>query len=276
MDICKDINKEHGESQPKAQADDDKMGTPAPAHDDKMGTPAPLEQEIRGKRKLRPAAAYRSPYVRMIVPLDETRSEDEQYKIYVTEMNHFLQKHPNTKFKDYDLIFFPILAYEHFYLISLNIKARTWEVIDNIRHVKAANNVYTAKLHRLKKHFAKYLKEKEQSWFASSIIRMKTIYLTMPCQTLQNNTDCGVFLMRHMETYKGDKKKWDTQFKEEGQLGQREQLVRLRIKYTDAMLTSHINEKRNFVIRESNFLYKKLAGKGLLKAIVESSKKKTK
>ncbi|KAK1360718.1 hypothetical protein POM88_045192 [Heracleum sosnowskyi] len=308
IDICKDINKEHGESQPKAQADDDKMGTPAPADDDKMGTPAPLEQEIRGKRKLRPAAAYRSPYVRRvidlnekyktqeyavwrwiiqegqdklehvfeagdlfcirkhmatlrprtrlyysvidiwaalmneketykaaespkrlflniglsIVPLDETKSEDEQYKIYVTEMNHFLQKHPNTKFKDYDLIFFPILAYEHFYLVSLNVKARTWEVIDNIRHAKAANNVYTAKLRRLKKHFAKYLKEKEQSWFASSIIRMKTIYLTMPWQTLQNNTDCGVFLMRHMETYKGDKKKWDTQFKEEGQPGQRE------------------------------------------------------
>ncbi|KAK1391939.1 hypothetical protein POM88_010995 [Heracleum sosnowskyi] len=152
MDICKDINKEHGESQPKAHADDDKMGTPAPAHDDKMGTPAPLEQEIRGKRKVRPAAAYRSPYVRRhmanlrprtrlyysvidiwvalmneketykaaespmclflniglsIVPLDETRSEDEQYNIYVTEMNHFLQKHLNTKFKDYDIYSFP-------------------------------------------------------------------------------------------------------------------------------------------------------------------------
>ncbi|KAK1392418.1 hypothetical protein POM88_011474 [Heracleum sosnowskyi] len=149
MDICKDINKEHGESQPKAQADDDKMGTPSPAHDDKMGTPEPLEQEIRGKRKVRLAAAYRSPYVR---------------------------------------------------------RARTWEVIDNIRHAKAANNVYTAKLRRLKKHFTKYLNEKEQSWFASSIIRMKTIYLTMPWQTLQNNTDYGVFLMRHMETYKRDTK----------------------------------------------------------------------
>ncbi|KAK1387304.1 hypothetical protein POM88_015482 [Heracleum sosnowskyi] len=81
IDICKDINKEHGESQPKAQADDDKMGTPAPADDDKIGTPAPLEQEIRGKRKLRPAAAYRSPYVRRVIDLNE-KYKTQEYAVW--------------------------------------------------------------------------------------------------------------------------------------------------------------------------------------------------
>lgn len=72
-----------------------------------------------------------------IAPLDERKSEDEQYKIFVTEMDHFLLKYPNAKFNNYDLIFFPILAYEHFYLICLNLKAKQWDVIDNIRHGKA-------------------------------------------------------------------------------------------------------------------------------------------
>lgn len=105
---------------------------------------------------------------------------------------------------------------------------------------------------------------------------MKTYCVTMPWQTLKNSTDCGVFLMRHMETYKGERKNWDTQFKSEDQAGHQEQLVRLRIKYADAILTSHVNEKRNFVVKESKFLYNKLAGQGLLKAIIESSKKKPK
>lgn len=97
----------------------------------------------------------------------------------------------------------------------------------------------------------------------------------MTWQALQNNTDCGVFLIRHMETYKGDRKNWETQLKSEKQKGHQEQLVRLRIKYASAILTSHVNEKREFVMKESNILDKKLAGKGLLKAIIESGKKKT-
>lgn len=40
-------------------------------------------------------------------------------------------------------------------------------------------------------------------------------------------------------------------------------------------MTSHLNEKRDFVIKESIILYNKLAGKELLEAIIESGKKKT-
>lgn len=35
----------------------------------------------------------------------------------------------------------------------------------------------------------------------------------MPWKTLTNYKDCGIFLMRHMETYKGDVKHWVTDFK---------------------------------------------------------------
>ncbi|KAK1380013.1 hypothetical protein POM88_026757 [Heracleum sosnowskyi] len=210
-----------------------------------------------------------------IGPLNKEKTEAEQYKIFVTGMNHFFEKYPNAKIKDYDLIFFPILASEHFYLVCLNLKAKTWDVIDNIRQGKAANNEYAFILRRLKKHFVKYLKEKDMTWFATSISRMETSYLTMPWQTLQNVTDCGVFLMRHMETYKGDAKNWETQLKAEkkGNL-QKGQLDKLRIKYAHAILTSHVNEKREFVIKESNLFYNKLAGEGLLKLVMESSQKK--
>ncbi|KAK1402241.1 hypothetical protein POM88_001846 [Heracleum sosnowskyi] len=191
-----------------------------------------------------------------IGPLNKEKTEAEQYKIFVTGMNHFFEKYPNAKIKDYDL-------------------AKTWDVIDNIRQGKAANNEYAFILRRLKKHFVKYLKEKDMTWFATSISRMETSYLTMPWQTLQNVIDCGVFFMRHMETYKGDAKNWETQLKAEkkGNL-QKGQLDKLRIKYAHAILTSHVNEKREFVIKESNLFYNKLEGEGLLKLVMESSQKK--
>lgn len=59
MDVCKDINNDHEESQTKAQGDDNDMVTPAPA-----------EQEKKSKREVKLAAPYRSPYVRRIIDLN--------------------------------------------------------------------------------------------------------------------------------------------------------------------------------------------------------------
>ncbi|KAK1375236.1 hypothetical protein POM88_031429 [Heracleum sosnowskyi] len=104
-----------------------------------------------------------------VAPLDDNYLQDEQYKIFETEMNHFFERYPATKIQDYQLIFFPMLSYKHYYLICLNIKTRSWEVIDNIRHGRAANKEYGRKLRQLKQHFVKYLKNRELTWFATSI-----------------------------------------------------------------------------------------------------------
>ena len=45
---------------------------------------------------------------------------------------------------------------------------------------------------------------------------MKPRFVRMPWQTTDNYTDCGIFLMRHMETFKGDIKNWNTDLTEEG------------------------------------------------------------
>lgn len=45
---------------------------------------------------------------------------------------------------------------------------------------------------------------------------MKPRFVKMPWQTTDNSTDCGIFLMRHMETFKGDVKNWNTDLTEEG------------------------------------------------------------
>lgn len=42
-----------------------------------------------------------------------------------------------------------MLSYKHYYLICLNMKTKSWEVIDNIVHGKAATKEYGGKLNKL-------------------------------------------------------------------------------------------------------------------------------
>lgn len=59
-------------------------------------------------------------------------------------------------------------------------------------------------------------------------------------------------------------------------MGQKVQLDSLRTKYANAILTSHMNEKRAIVLEESKALYNKIAGQGLMKIVLEASSKKHK
>lgn len=128
----------------------------------------------------------------------------------------------------------------------------------------------------------------------------------MDWQTTNNSEDCGIFLMRHMETYKGDKKNWETRLKEETirkltyvsisyivalffnlklchinitliflyfqfQYVQYAQLVKLRVKYNNAILSSKINEKREAIIKEGLYLYNEAAANKVLNLVIESS-----
>ncbi|KAL2899010.1 putative lipid kinase YegS [Bienertia sinuspersici] len=67
--------------------------------------------------------------------------------------------------------------------------------------------------------------------------------LTMPWRTDDNNIDCGVYTMRHMETYYG-KRKWDCGLKADNF----DALKKLRIHFTNEILTSKVNKSREQLI----------------------------
>ena len=75
------------------------------------------------------------------------------------------------------------------------------------------------------------------------------VRLTMPWRTVYNKVDCGVFAMRHMESYFGEKgSKWKCGLPKEG--GSQEKILeKLRMKYAAAILTSEINTKRDDVLK---------------------------
>ena len=59
-------------------------------------------------------------------------------------------------------------------------------------------------------------------------------------------------------------------------MGQRAQLERLRMKYSNAILTSHLNEYREIVTKQAKSFYKKIANKTLMSIVLASSSKKPK
>ncbi|KAK1393862.1 hypothetical protein POM88_012918 [Heracleum sosnowskyi] len=116
----------------------------------------------------------------------------------------------------------------------------------------------------LHSHFVKYLQWKGFQIKSHIVRKLKPLYLSMPWQTKRNSNDCGIFLMRHMETYKGDPKNWEADLRKEGS-GQYKQIFKLRAKYNNAILSSGINEKKNKVITEAQDLFKDDAQHTLIK-----------
>ncbi|MFS7982050.1 hypothetical protein Hanom_Chr10g00958161 [Helianthus anomalus] len=59
------------------------------------------------------------------------------------------------------------------------------------------------------KAFFSYV-ENQSSAIAKKLRAISPISLNFPWQTLYNGVDCGIFLMRHMETLKGTSvREWD-------------------------------------------------------------------
>ncbi|WOG95277.1 hypothetical protein DCAR_0414589 [Daucus carota subsp. sativus] len=198
-----------------------------------------------------------------IGPLDEKNSEEAQYQMFKSEMEHFFNRYPNIRFEGSDLLFFPVYANRHFYLVCFNLMKQAFEVIDNIRQGKNAGKYYGPRIRLLVRFFL----------LANLVKNLKPSYLVMPWQTIQNDTDCGLFLMRHMETYMGDAKTWTSDLKPEN-YGQTRQLDKIRAKYCHAILASPLNEIRQKILDEAKLLYNKMASERVMSIVIEASKRK--
>ncbi|KAL4591985.1 hypothetical protein LXL04_004962 [Taraxacum kok-saghyz] len=85
---------------------------------------------------------------------------------------------------------------------------------------------------------------------SGSDVPMAAKYGSVPSDlTKKNKVDCGVFVMRHMKTYKGEHMdKWDARLEIKDGGSQQEQLNELRRKYVTKMLLSDMNLKKDLVV----------------------------
>ncbi|KAF5800005.1 putative Ulp1 protease family catalytic domain, papain-like cysteine peptidase superfamily [Helianthus annuus] len=139
-----------------------------------------------------------------------------------------------------DMLFIPILQHKHYYIVCFDFKGEAIKIIDNMKGKAKAQKMARAK--RVKEIVCDYL-EVEYPTMHKKMSPLEPEIMNMSWQTEKNFVDCGVFAMRHMETYTGNhvsKKEWDSGLSKESP-EQDKELVELRYKYLSKILLSDIN-----------------------------------
>lgn len=92
----------------------------------------------------------------------------------------------------------------------------------------------------------------ENAGESARIQKMKSVkaqLVDIPWVDSSNNTDCGIYVMRHMETFMGDcSTKWKSGLKK----GNKRQMQYLRIKYCAAIVGAENNKWKNKNIDDAN------------------------
>ncbi|PWA74635.1 RecF/RecN/SMC [Artemisia annua] len=152
-----------------------------------------------------------------------------------------------------DMVFFPIIIGHHFILMCMNMKDHVVLIFDNIfSPIEDVRRLYGTLPEIMVLLFNDYLLHenhpKHNELLDAEVRIMKT-----GCRTRNNFVDCGVFVMRHMETYKGEHYGDCCGLSEEGKQ-QIKELRDLRIKYAAKILLADCNKvKKEFEIEIEAF-----------------------
>nr|KAJ0218872.1 hypothetical protein LSAT_V11C300124030 [Lactuca sativa] len=107
----------------------------------------------------------------------------------------------------------------------------------------------------LKEYIVDYLKSQNHPK-AEMFSHVMPHRLEMPWRKINNSIDCGVFTMRHMETYMGGgMNEFKDGFKNESS-AQDDQLVKLRTKYLYKILTHEYNVQKDYVLQKVDEFHK--------------------
>ncbi|KAG6387267.1 hypothetical protein SASPL_152454 [Salvia splendens] len=104
-------------------------------------------------------------------------------------------------------VFFPVCANNHYYLVVFWMKKNTIEIIDNSKPPKDMDPLekYGIDIGLMKDMFEAYFIQKNLLDISENINKSALNVLPLELATSTNKKDCGLYLMRHMETYVGKK-----------------------------------------------------------------------
>ncbi|XP_042063075.1 uncharacterized protein LOC121806959 isoform X2 [Salvia splendens] len=126
---------------------------------------------------------------------------------FCNNLNRELKEIPYFKWEDVNTVLFPICANQHYYAVCFCFKRNAIAVIDN--SANGDDNDLTINYghipETLRSYFCHFLIKNGLHAYCKIVSNSKMQRLKMPWRTVDNVEDCGVFLMRHMETYKGER-----------------------------------------------------------------------
>nr|GMC82520.1 uncharacterized protein LOC109168900 [Ipomoea batatas] len=148
---------------------------------------------------------------------------------------------PYGDFKEVDLMFFPIIRSEHYFLLCFDFRRYRFKIIDNSSSSKPKKDKYGEWLIDMQDMLQEFF---TKSHPGRSILcaGVEPKIMQMPWRDVNNKIDCGVYLMRHMETYTSQVvSAWDCGLVK----GEYSMLQKLRIKYMNELVLSDYNLHRS-------------------------------
>ncbi|PWA59440.1 hypothetical protein CTI12_AA391600 [Artemisia annua] len=126
---------------------------------------------------------------------------DEFAKIIAIQMEDDISK---LQFDDVNLVFFPIIAHDHYYLIVFNIFKGASVIIDNSDSGGTYEGKYKENYDLVKGVFAKHWSTYEHP-IADQLMNPKKqpTILNMSWRTKKEKIDCGLYTKMHMDHYNG-------------------------------------------------------------------------
>ncbi|CAH1415983.1 unnamed protein product [Lactuca virosa] len=160
-------------------------------------------------------------------------------------------------FEEFDLVFFPIVCDEHYCLICVDLKEKQIDVMDNNLTTSKIQTSFGDAAGELKLLFSRYLLNVNHK-SALQIQNVEAEKLRMNWRSRNNDINCGVFLMRHMEVYMGDRTgNWNCGIHKKSSKNYNNQLDDMRVKYLTKILLCEINIHRKKIIQQSEVFAKK-------------------
>ncbi|KAG6424452.1 hypothetical protein SASPL_114870 [Salvia splendens] len=162
---------------------------------------------------------------------------DTQLATFAANLDHEVKLIPNFKWADIDMVFFPICAHEHYYAVCFYYASKRVIVIDNSSSGDSDNiTVNYGVIPETLKYLAGVGCAQQSKAVENSAIKR----LKLKWSTETNKDDNGVYLMRHLETYMGQKgREWTCGLSKKS----KGVLQILRAKYCTALMLAKINHE---------------------------------
>ncbi|MFS7973652.1 putative Ulp1 protease family catalytic domain, papain-like cysteine peptidase superfamily [Helianthus anomalus] len=132
------------------------------------------------------------------------KREEFMLENFRLNMQSILCDSPFSSIKAVEMLFLPILQGKHFYLLNFYFKTPAIEIADNMKYKGKLKAKHATRVRMMTKILLSYLKQESPKMYAN-IKDLEPTRLDLPWGTTNNFADCGVFAMRHMETYHGKK-----------------------------------------------------------------------
>nr|GMD06051.1 uncharacterized protein LOC109153584 [Ipomoea batatas] len=191
-------------------------------------------------------------FLQLDSPTNWEKGENAEQSSYQTAFEQCLDTEINNVGKldisDAQLIFFGIYRHNHFYIMCYNFTTSMLEIIDNRPLPKGM---------RMQQKYANSPKVLGHTSLAEWVSKMQVELVKMSWRTADNKIDCGLYCMRHMETYMGNPQ-WKCGFTPKNPNDP--YLASLRALYTSRILMMPVNVHKATVIRnvEEHFIGKRL------------------